>query len=33
LHVGYEYNAKIIIEFPQKGWRLRSLNYVIKKMR
>jgi len=34
LHVLKGYDAKIlIIEHPQKGWRLRYLNFLIKKMR
>jgi len=33
LHVLKGYDAKkLIIEFPQKGWHLRCLNYLIKKM-
>jgi len=32
LHVPKSYSTKKLIkEFPQKGWRLRSLNYLHKK--
>jgi len=34
LYVYKEYSARQLIgDFPEKGWRLRSLNYLLKKLR
>jgi len=34
LYVYKGYSARqLIAEFPEKGWRLRSLNYLLKKLR